>query len=469
MTDEMTTETTDAAENAVTITDAGPCLKKLVIEIPAEAVSAKLGESLDTLSYEAQLPGFRKGRVPRRLIERRFGDKIRDEAKNQLIAQAYSQAVEANELKVLGEPAGEGLADLVIEDGKPLKIELDVEVLPEFELPKLEGIAVKRPVVEVTEETVSEEVERMKINEGRLEQRDEPEPGDYLTGHGIMKGPDGTEHHNINGAVVRLPLPEDNGAGMILGIAVEDFDAQFGRPKTGDIVTVKAKGPENHEIEAVRGADLTMTFEIERIDRIIPATIEQVLSAYGLDSEDQLREAIDSRINQRAMIEQQSVMRQQVAGSLLENTPMELPAQVTANQAVRTLERRRLELMHRGVDPIEIEQHIAELRAASHADATRELKLYFILNKVAEDMSVSVDEAEINGRIAQMAAQRNVRPEQLRQELIQTNQVSGIYQQIREHKTLDAILAKAEIEEMPADEFNAFMEKQAGEGAEQAG
>jgi len=80
--------------NTVKVSDAGPSLKKLSIEIPAETVTAKVRESLDTLALEAELPGFRKGKVPRALVEKRFGANVKKEAKGQLVAQAYQQAIE---------------------------------------------------------------------------------------------------------------------------------------------------------------------------------------------------------------------------------------------------------------------------------------------------------------------------------------------------------------------------------------
>jgi trigger factor len=143
---------------------------------------------------------------------------------------------------------------------------------------------------------------------------------------------------------------------------------------------------------------------------------------------------------------------------------MELPKRLSASQSSRTLARRRMELMHRGVDAHKIEEHMAELRTASGAQAQRDLKLFFVLFRIAEDLKVAVHDVEVNQRIAQMAFQRNVRPEQLRAELIQTRQINEVFQHIREAKTLDALLNKASVTEMPADEFNKLMKDEAAKG-----
>lgn len=448
----MATDT--ATPNTVTITDDGPSRKKIEIEIPAETVDEKVGGALDTLAAEAELPGFRKGRAPKRLLEKKFADLINREAKSELITSAYTEAVEANELKVIGDPIADGIEDIEVVEGQPLKFTFAVEVMPEFELPELEGLEVDKPILEVSDEMVGAEIEKILINEGSLEELEQAGPGDYVTGHAVMRDDQGNEHYNIEGAVIQVPTKEKGPKGMILGLIVDDFADQIGLPKPGDSLTVKTTGPEQHEIEGVRNADLTITFRVDRADRIVPAEIGELSERFGLESEDQLKEVVRTRMEQRVQVEQMNVMHQQVAAQLLEKTEIALPERLTAQQAGRILDRKRVELMHRGVEPQEVEEHIAELRAGSNNAAVQELKLFFLLNAVAEKMDVTVNEAEVNGRIAQLAASRQIRPEALRQELIQTNRVGTVVQQIREHKAMGAVLEKAKITEMPAEEFN---------------
>ena len=445
------------SRNKVTVSDAGPSRKKISVEVPAEVVDETLGEALSGIVAEAELPGFRKGRAPQRLVEKRFGKVLREEAKNRLISSAYAQAVEDNDLRVIGEPSADALAELEIEQGKPISFEVEVEVMPEFDTPEVEGVEVLKPAIEVPDSFVDTEIERICVNEGSLEERDDAEAGDYVTGRGTMVDQDGAEHYDIDGAVVRIPTDADDGKGMILGVKVDDFAAQFGLPKPGETATVKVKGPENHEVEALRGKDLTVTFAVQRVDRIIPAELADIVARSGAADEEQFRNFIKDRLTKRAEVRQQAVQHQQIAKHLLEAVKMELPERLSSGQAERTLERRRLELMYRGVDPERIEASMAELRASSAEASQRELKLFFILNKIAEQMGVQVEEAEINGRIVQMAMERGVRPEQLRDELIKSNRVQTLVQQVREHKTLDAILAKAKVEEVSVEDFNARM------------
>lgn len=435
-------------QDAVAISDAGPSRKLLSIEIPAEKVDAKLRESIAALAAEAALPGFRKGRAPLGLIERRFGDRIRTEARSQLMAAAYAQAVETHRLNVLGEPVPRDPERVSIQPGQPLRFELEIEVSPDFELPPLEGIPVTRPIVELTEDMVEAELEQLQLHEGRVRQIDAPRPGDYLTGTGIMTGPDGTEFYHIEGAVVRVPEPD--AGGMILGIMVDDLGRQLGLPHAGERVTIHCTGPEQHEIEGVRGAALTIHFHVERVDTIDRASIEELLTRFRIADEAQLREALRARLERRIALDQQMAMRQQVTSYLLEHVRIELPERLTASQAARALDRRRVELMYRGMDPIRIEEELAAMRGASQEQAGRELAQFFILSKAAEQLSVRVDESDIASRIAQIAAEHGVRPDKLRHDLETHNRLKALIQQIREHKTIDAILERAAITDVPA-------------------
>ncbi|MCC6425855.1 MAG: trigger factor [Phycisphaerales bacterium] len=447
--------------NKVTVSDAGPARKKLSIEIPAETVDAHLKQQMDTLANTITLPGFRPGRVPRKLVEKRFGSSVREEAKSRLIGEAYQKAIKEHNLQIVGDPAAESLADLKLADGQALSFELEVEVVPEFELPNLDGIPVKKPTLEVTDQMVDDEIKKICINEGELENREAPEAGDYVTGHGVMTGKDGAEFYNLNGAVIQVPTADKNGKGMVLGVMVDDFSKQLGLPKPGETATIKTKGPENHEVEKIRGADLTITFKVDRVDRIIPAKLADIVARYGWPDEAKLREFIKSRLTQNVIVRQQVVMRQQVAKHLVESTKIDLPPRMAASQAARLLERQRLELMYRGVDPQKIEEHLAELRAASGAKANSELKMFFILHKAANKFDVKVTQGDVDQRIHQLAAENNTRPEQLKQDLMKSGRINGIAMQIQEHKAMDAIVSRAKVEEVPAEEFDKLMKQSA--------
>lgn len=459
--------------NKVTVEDAGPCLKKLTITVPAEAVDEQIETSMELMASEVALPGFRPGRAPKRLIEKRFGGEITKEAKSQLIASAYSEAIEEQKLTVISEPSGEELEDIELKAGEAITFSVEVEVAPEFELPSLDGMEVRKPVFTVDDERIDKSLERMCLNEGELEDREVSEPGDYCVGDGVMreKGAkkDAEPLLDLKGAVIQLPAKGEE-KGQILGVAVDDFAKQAGTPKAGEKITIKAKAGDSHEREDIRGKDVVIEFEVTDIKRIVPAEVSSLVERYGYGEESQLREAVKQQIENRLQIEQQMAMRRQVGAKLLESIEFALPERLTSVQAQRQLQRRRFEMEHRGLDQAFIEEKIAEMRSQSQELAARELKLFFILAKVAQSLEVQITDEEVNSRIINMAIERGVRPDQLRTQLIKSNQIQTLAQQVREHKTLDTILSKAKIEELEAEKYNEWVRSQGEDSSlEEAG
>lgn len=447
------------AEPTVHVADAGPCRKKLTITLPSSAIEAELSGQFRTLASQATLPGFRRGHAPQKLIERMFGQAARDETKQRLVSAAFQKAVQDNSLKVIGDiEGGEDLRSADFAGGKDMTVTVEVEVAPEFALPALDGITIKRPVYAVTPEAIEEEVQKLCVHEGDLQERESAEPGDYCTGKGVIKDASGKVMLEIDGAVIQVPTPDKGGKGAILGVLVDDFGKQVGKPKAGATIKVKATGPESHETVGIRGKPIDIEFAVSRVDRIVPATVEAVCAKVGAPTEEALRDALASRLAQRNAVRQQAHLRRQISERLLAGTTMDLPERLSDNQAARNLERRRMELMYRGFNPVQVEEQIAEMRAASAETARKELKLFFILEKVARDLDVQASEGEINQRIGQIAAERGVRADRLRAELIQQRQVGVLIQQIREHKAMDALVGKAKAEDVPGEEF----EKQQG-------
>ncbi len=156
---------------------------------------------------------------------------------------------------------------------------------------------------------------------------------------------------------------------------------------------------------------------------------------------------MDEKIN----YDVQQAMREQVNTYLLDNTQVELPAKLSDKQTDRIISRRAVDLMMRGMPREQVEANIERLRGGARDEAARELKLFFILQKLATEEGVDVDESELNGRIAMLAAQSGKRPEKLKQEMSKDGSLANLYIQMREQKAIDKVLEKAQIEEVEVE------------------
>ena len=184
----------------------------------------------------------------------------------------------------------------------------------------------------------------------------------------------------------------------------------------------------------------------------------EFLADLGFEKEEELRQALREQMQEKIDYDVQQAMREQVARYLLENVNFDLPSKMSAKQIDRVIQRRAMDLMMRGATREQLEANVEAIRSGAGEEAQRELKLFFILQKLAADMNVDVDEEELNGQIAYMAVQRNQRPETMKKEMAQNGQLVQMYIQMREQKALDEVLTKVKVEEVevkPEDEASA--------------
>lgn len=444
----------------IKVEDAGPARKRLTITVPAVVVTTKLEESLGTLRNQTVLPGFRKGKVPSHILERRFGSSLRDETRGTLISEAWSAALEEHELKTLGEPEPVGDPDDVkIEEGMPLSFVLEVEVMPDFELPAFDSIKLTRPVIEVTQKHIDEELERQKMRHGNPQTVDgKVSEGDFLIGPAtvILNGGDDIFYQTEQ---TRVTVPPKGGGGQVLGLHLDNLGNTLEGAAQGDEIIFNTVGSDEHEMEEVRGSDLEIKFNVVQALRVIPLSDDELMQTFGLESLEMLREQVLLALEQRRDQDQAMVLRQQAIAAISDLVEMELPEKTSANQAERDLQRLRTDLQSSGrFTEDEIEAKVAEARSGSDEESRKRLKAFFILSKLAEHFHVTVSEGEVNTKIAELAMQNGVRPDEMRNNLAKQGQLQQIQAVVREDKAGDQLVAACTVTDMPVDKWQTMQE-----------
>lgn len=443
----------------VDVQDAGPARKLLKIEIPEERIKDKTEEAFGTLRSDAAVPGFRRGRAPRRLLEKKFGKALRDDVKNQLLSEAYTQACEDNDLDVVGEPDVKDIENIDLPESGSLSFEVEVEVTPEVALPDFSTLEVKKPKLEATDEDVQKEVERYQERFGKTAEAPEAtiEAGDFVqaNAHVFAGESAGSEEEALahgHGTYIFVPGEQREFKGHVLGIVVADLGKQLIGKKAGDTVEIKTTGPKGHENEQIRDQPILIQIELTKVERLEPADMDTVVKALGVESEDDLRTRLKEMLQNQKQAEQQTAMHRQVRDQLGEKVELELPEGLTGRQIERVLNRQRMEGIMQGKSEDEVDQEVAEAREESETEARKQLKMFFILDRAAKDLEIEVQENELNSRIAMVAMRQGRRPEKVRQEMSQRGELEQLFLQIREHKTLDKILEQAKVEEVDPSE-----------------
>jgi trigger factor len=428
----------------IKIEDAGPATKKVIVQIPKERVNEQLTKQFKEIRQQAAIPGFRPGHAPQKLVEKRFGEDVKDQVRRSLISESYTQAVEKNSLEVIGEPEFDKPDSIQIKEEEGLSYSFQIEVQPDIQIPDLKGVKVKRPKIDVSDTNVDQAMQNLREQQGTLVPVEDRgvEDKDHLTADVQIRLDDKVLLDQPDAQFVSRP-------GRIAGVDVVDLDKQLKGQKPGESRTIKVKVPETHPQEEVRGKEIDVAFNLKDIKRLDLADIDEpFLESLGFKDEKELREALREQMVERIDYDVQQSMREQVNKHLLENVKIDLPTRMSDRQTDRVVNRRSVDLMMRGMQPQQIEQQLEKLRHGAKDEAVRELKLFFILQKIAATRNVDVDEAELNGRIAMLAAQRGQRPEKMRQQMAKDGTLSNMYVQMREQKALDEILKEATIEEI---------------------
>ncbi len=462
--DDFSLDGGDSFEPTVDIAETGPCSRTLTITIPASVVDERLEMQLGTLVSEAALPGFRKGRVPRKLLERRFGADVRSETRGQIVSSAYEKALASSELQVIGDPDFgdmESIKDL--EPGKDYVFSVSLEIVPDFELPELDGVPVTKPIMEVTDEHVDGEILRTRYRFGTPSQITGPfEALDRMVGSVKIHLEDAEEPFFENDrAVAVVPAVEDEGKGQFLGLLVEDLSDHLAGKNVGDEITFETLGPESHEREDIRGKKLKIFFQVTDAERVAPLEVKEMVEQFGLDDESGLQGQIRLSLEARRDSEQRNAEREQVYEWLLENIEFELPPKISEAQASGMIQQQRMEMAHRGLDEDTIELQLAKIRGESEKASRNRLRLMFIMAKLSKHFGIEVSETEVNARISEMAASRGARPEAVRAELAKSGQIREVSMSIQHSKSADRIVDTAKVTEMPADDWNKLVDAKA--------
>jgi trigger factor len=434
----------------------GVLRKELRITVPAKIIADHMDHNYAELMHDAFVPGFRKGRAPRRLIEKRFGSEVRQSLTSSVVAQSFFAAVEKDGLDVLGDPlfsvtvdAGpkllsidEALQHLKLPETGDFSYTCEIELKPKFELPELKGIAIKKMPVQVTDAMVDEQILQRRKIRGRVEPVTEgaAEKDDLLIADVVLTVEGQEVKHEENVTIGVRPA-------RLEGIPLLTLDEVLGGVKPGETRTADCTVPDDFEQPDLRGKAGQFTFRIHELKRVAPQALPEFLQSWGFDQEEEARQHFRRELEAERDQLLERMQKGQIEQYLLEHTTLDLPEDFSTRQTERAVMRRVIELEQRGVPMTDIEVRIDELRTSAKGQVAQDLKLGFIFEKVAEKLEVTVTDEEVNTEIARIARMYNRRFDRVRDELQARGLLDQLVEQIRQNKCVERLLADAQVEE----------------------
>lgn len=458
------------------IKDVGVLRKELHITVPRKVIDEFLTHNIDELLHDAIVPGFRKGRAPRKLVEKRFGSEVRDSLKTMVLGQSYFAVVENNKLEVLGDPViqvttgdqkkfvgvDEAMGQLKLPDGGDFEYVCEVELKPEFELPDLKGIEIGRPDVSITDEDVDRYILNQRRIRGRFEPIDGPaEKDDLIVADVVLRSGDEDVKTEENLELGVRPQRLD-------GVRLEKFGDEMKGVKPGETRKIGCTIADDYERADLRGKPGEFELKVHEIKRLIPVEMQSFLEQSGFESEQEFRDYVRASAESALEEEIQESLRSQILEYLLENTELELPENLSARQTDRAVMRRVVELHRKGVPFADVEAQKDELQTIARKEAVEQLKAQFILDKAAEQLDVQVTDEEVNTVIAQMARRYNRRFDRIRDELRTEGTLGMLSERIRHDKCVDLLLKDAKVSDKPLEKKEKKEKADKGEKGEKA-
>jgi trigger factor len=413
----------------------------MVVELPVEDVEAEYRKIIEEFIKFSQIPGFRKGRAPLTLVESHYSKKIWEETKDRLIGRSYPEAIKQSKLNPVM------IIDLKAEaePKKPLVYRVILDMPPEFKLPKYKNIAVPAKPVNVTDDDLQKAVDRF------LERMATTEP---VTDRPVRKG-DLAQVDYTRKDQVPANQSDPLAAGHNFWMAVGENDSFL--PGFSDALEGMAIGgrkditirmPADFKIAELAGKQVEYGVQLKAIhQRKLPVMNEEFFKSVGVQSETDLRDKMKSTLLEEGQRLDKERRKNEIIDYLLKHADLDLPESIVQEETrhmYATIVRERL---MRGSTREQLATQKEELLTAATKTAADKVKLGYILHKIGEEEKISVEEAEVERGIQDMAQRYRMAPEELKKELEAKNEMDALRHEIRMGKVLDFILASAGTEE----------------------
>jgi trigger factor len=418
------------------VEEINPVKAKISVEVPEDVVNREMAHAYSHLNKTAKLPGFRKGKVPQTILEKKFSDEVRDDVLKRLIPDYYQKAVEESGIDPIEFPHIENVS---LNKNAPLSFHATVEVRPKFELKNYLDLPLKIKKLEVTDESVNKSLDSLREMHGHLEPWDPGHPvgpRDYvvLDFEGFvdgkpMEGGKAEAYSVTIGNQSLIPGFEDHLLGKREG---DRFEFDLTLPK-------KIRPPENEGKEA---HFKVMIREIKK--RILPELDAEFAKDFGLESIEALKNKLREELVARFKKDRETQLKNEAIKALNQLHEFDLPPGQISREMVRIIRGLRDdELKREGLTDIE------SIKKTFDPLARERVKGALILYAIAHKEKIAVSEADVEQEIRTIAREARLSPDEVKKNILDVEgSLSGIEARLLEDKTLGFLVSKAKIEEV---------------------
>lgn len=411
----------------------------LKIEVSYEDFEKEIKKVYNNTKGRYAIPGFRQGKVPRKIIESNYGDTIfYEDAINGVFPKAYEAAIEKHKLEPIDRPSLD-LED--IKKGEPVILLVDVEVKPEVELGEYKGIEVEREEFNVTDEEVEKELKNIQERNARIiEVEDRPaENGDILT-LDYSGSVDGEKFEGGTAKNQQLELGSDS--------FIPGFEEQLVGVNKEEEVEVKVTFPEDYHVEELEGEEATFEVKVHEIkSKELPALDDELAKDVSeFDTLDEVKEDIKKKLEEEAEKKEQASFENGVIDKVCENAKVETPDVLVEDQIDANVQNFSQRLGQQG---LELEKYLeltgmemSDFRAQFEEEAEKLAKAELVIDAISDKEKIEATNDELEKELEEMAKQYNQKLEEVKKRF-SDNDLEYIQMGIIKRKTVEFLVENA--------------------------
>ena len=421
----------------VTVEELSPSKRALHVEVPPERVAGRVEAVFREWGQKLQLPGFRRGRVPREVIQRRFEAEVHEEVLRALIPDSYQEALTQAAIEPVSQPAVE---DVHFHAGEPLRYRAVVEVKPPVAVQDYRGVALEREKIEVSDQEVDRALEYLR-----------EDAAEYVPMEGWPALKDDLVILDHEGSLNGKPFKGGSGKNLTVALGHEGylpgFTEQLTGTQKGETKQFALQMPADYPRKELAGRSVDFRVTVKEVKkRRIPELNDDFAKSVGdVETLAALRDKLRQQLLQRKTREQDAALKRALMDKLVQQTAVEVPEAMVEREAAALLEELAMTFRNTGGVVEGLPDNPEALQAHARETAARRVKEALLLEAVAKQEQLTVTDEEIASEVNTLAGLYRKDPAAVRRALDDPARRAGLAGRLLERKALDFLFQHATI------------------------
>ncbi len=427
------------------------CNRKLKIEIPLGDYQSKLKAYYQKLGREVKVPGFRPGKVPASIMEKRFGPEVKQEVLTQMVSDSISQGIQDNKLRAMGDPS---IVEINAEEGTDITVTANVEVLPPIEINDYKDLEVSLKIPKITDEDVEKMIDAYRQQKAKSVQ---------VTDRGSQK--DDLINIDFDCSVDGQPIKEGSAKDYIIQIGaknlVEGFDEQVIDMKLDDERTFQLPMPEDHSNAAIAGKEvefkvLLKGIQIKELPELNDEFAQTANPKKVYNNIEEMRQGIRNDLLAFERTQAKKASRKEMEEKLGEANPINIPEKLVKEQVAFMVNKEKQAATGNPVDPEAENARTADTITPEEEKKHREgaikiLQQELVIGQLSDDFNTEVSEEDLNREMTSFAQMMGSNLKKLKKEWSESGAMLRLHSRMRREKTLDQLIDRVKVTEEMVD------------------